>query len=340
MPAKITVIIPTYNKADYISQTIESVFNQTFTNFEILIIDDCSSDSTEVVVQKYLSEHVRYFKHTTNWGPGATFNDGIEKANTDYVTLIASDDILLPNHLSSVVKIFDENPSIEYIIPRLNVINEAGNNLGQVISPPWEDKYILLNHMFYDGNEVPSPGVAYRKKLFKRIKPFNTNLIVTHDYDLNIRAMLNTEIAILPCSTVLYRRFIDKTQNLSANSNWFVNCNTSESKFILNNYLNVPYDEMKKVFPELKNCRPENIIFEFLISVCKNPQPRLYTWAFEKLIEYFEMNNSFFYENKFNFQYRDYINLYKKNAEIIKNTKNFYIYNKLKRIIKKLFGIV
>ena len=85
----ITVIIPTYNKADFISQTIKSVLQQTYQNFEIVIIDDCSKDNTAQVVQKYLSDKIRYFRHETNWGPGATFNDGIEKANTEYVTLIA-----------------------------------------------------------------------------------------------------------------------------------------------------------------------------------------------------------------------------------------------------------
>ena len=58
MNTKITVVIPTYNKAAYISQTIESVLRQTYQDFEIIIIDDCSKDDTEVVVQKYLSDKI------------------------------------------------------------------------------------------------------------------------------------------------------------------------------------------------------------------------------------------------------------------------------------------
>ena len=112
----ITVIIPTYNKADFISQTIESVLQQTYKNFEIVIIDDCSSDNTEGVAQKYLSGKIRYFKHKTNWGPGATFNDGIKKARTEYITLIASDDILLPAHLELVINEFKKDKKIETVI--------------------------------------------------------------------------------------------------------------------------------------------------------------------------------------------------------------------------------
>ena len=111
----ITVIIPTYNKAAYISQTIESVLRQTYQDFEIIIIDDCSKDDTELVVQKYLSEKIRYFKHAQNWGPGATFNDGIKKARTEYVTLIASDDVLLPAHLELVINEFKKDKKTECV---------------------------------------------------------------------------------------------------------------------------------------------------------------------------------------------------------------------------------
>ncbi|WP_253687991.1 glycosyltransferase family A protein [Treponema sp. OMZ 792] len=137
MNAEITVVIPTYNKAAYISQTIESVLKQTYQDFEIVIVDDCSQDDTELVVQEYLSDRIRYFKHLRNWGPGATFNDGIEKANTEYVTLIASDDILLPNHLEQVMLQFKKDDLVETVFPKLKVIDENGNDLNEVIEQPF-----------------------------------------------------------------------------------------------------------------------------------------------------------------------------------------------------------
>ena len=169
MKTKITVVIPTYNKAAYISQTIESVLRQTYQDFEIIIIDDCSKDDTELVVQKYLSEKIRYFKHAQNWGPGATFNDGIKKARTEYVTLIASDDILLPAHLELVINEFKKDKKIETVFSKLQVIDENNNYLNKIQEPPYIDKYKLLNTLFYIENRIPSPGIAFKKSLFVKI---------------------------------------------------------------------------------------------------------------------------------------------------------------------------
>jgi len=80
MPAAVSVIIPTYNQADYIEQSIKSVLSQTEQNYEIIIMDGCSCDSTKEIVQKYVSDKIRYFCHDKNLGPGKTFNDGLAKA--------------------------------------------------------------------------------------------------------------------------------------------------------------------------------------------------------------------------------------------------------------------
>lgn len=338
MNEKITVVIPTYNKAEYIEKTIESVFSQTYTDWEIVIADDCSSDNTEVVVKKYLSEKIRYFKHSTNWGPGATFNDGIKKANSEYVTLIASDDVLLPNHLELVMKEFKKN-AVEVVFPCLKVIDEKNRNLKQTIYPPLDDKYKLLNHLFYKGNDVPSPCVAFKKNIFEKIPAFNPELILMHDYDLNVRLLIHCETVNLSEATVLYRRFSDN-KNLSGDNNWYKVCHKAETKSVFDNYLNLQYAEMQKVFPQLQNCTEEEIIFKFLVDTCKHKTERLSSWAFERLISYLENNQNVFKDNIFNFQYKDYINLYKLHAKnIIGTTHKQKLFNDAKTIIKKLFGL-
>lgn len=336
----ITVIIPTYNKADFISQTIESVLQQTYKNFEIVIIDDCSSDNTEHVVQKYLSGKIRYFKHKTNWGPGETFNDGIKKARTEYITLIASDDILLPAHLELVINEFKKDKKIETVFSKLQVIDENNNYLNKIQEPPYIDKYKLLNTLFYIENRIPSPGIAFKKSLFNKTKMFNPNLILMHDYDLNIRCMMYGEIAVLPEPTVLYRRFSDNC-NLSGDNNWYAYCHTAENNIILDNYLNLTYTDMIKTFPDLESCLEKDIKFKFIAKTCKNEQKRLSEWAFEKLIEYLNTHPDFFCNNDLNFQYKDYIDLYKAHAEknIIKLTHKQKLFKMMKDTAKMPFGV-
>ena len=340
MKEPITVIIPTYNKADFISQTIESILRQTYQNFEVVIIDDCSKDNTAQVAQKYLSDKIRYFRHETNWGPGATFNDGIEKANTEYVTLIASDDVLLPYHLEYVLNEFKKDNTIETVFPKLKVIDENGKDLNKTITQPFFDKYKMLNQLFYEGNDIPSPGVAFKKTLFEKVPAYNQNLIMMHDYDLNVRCLIHGKTGTVEKPSVLYRRFSDYTVNLSGDVKWLSRCHAAESKIVLDNYLTLAYDDMQRVFPQLKNFMQEEIVFRFLTETCQNTDSRLSSWAFERLIDYFDRNPEFFRKGAFHFQYKDYINLYKKNARnIVGATHKQKLYNDMKKIIKRIFGL-
>ena len=342
MNTKITVVIPTYNKAAYISQTIESVLRQTYQDFEIIIIDDCSKDDTELVVQKYLSDKIHYFKHTRNWGPGATFNDGIEKSNTEYITLIASDDVLLPNHLEVIMSEFKKDISLYVVFPNTRIIDEKNIVIDEPshIMSSCDDIYVALNRLFYEGNYISSPGISFKKELFKRIKPFNPNLIQTHDYDLNVRCLINSKVAFLNDITVLYRRFSTNLENLSGTTPWLYTCYDIEVGFVFDNYLCLSYEMMQRVFPHLSHYTEDEIKFRFLIDSCKNPKNEISSWAFKNLINFLDERPDFFNDNYYGFEYKDYINLYKTNIQI--SNKNFYrkeLFHRMKVIVKKILGI-
>lgn len=336
----ITIIIPTYNKADFISQTIESALNQTYSDYKILVVDDCSSDGTDLIVKKYISDKLRYIRHEKNLGPSVTYNDGILMSDSKYVTILDNDDILLPNHLELIMQEFKKDEHLDVVFSRLAVIDENNNYLNKIQEPPFADKYKLLNILFYIENRIPSPGIAFRKSLFNKIAMFNPNLILMHDYDLNIRCMMHGEIAVLPEPTVLYRRF-SNNRNLSSNNNWYTYCHTAENKIVLDNYLNLTYDDMIKTFPELESCLEKDIKFKFIAETCKNKQKRLSEWAFEKLIEYLNADPDFFCNNDLNFQYKDYIELYKLHAEknAVKLTHKQKLFKLVKDSTKRLFGV-
>ena len=336
----ITIIIPTYNKADFISQTIESALNQTYSDYKILVVDDCSSDGTDLIVKKYISDKLRYIRHEKNLGPSVTYNDGILMSDSKYVTILDNDDILLPNHLELIMQEFKKDEHLDVVFSRLAVIDENNNCLNKIQEPPFADKYKLLNILFYIENRIPSPGISFRKSLFNKIAMFNPNLILMHDYDLNIRCMMHGEIAVLPEPTVLYRRF-SNNRNLSSNNNWYTYCHTAENKIVLDNYLNLTYADMIKTFPDLENCSEKDIKFKFISETCKNKQKRLSEWAFEKLLEYLNADPDFFCNNDLNFQYKDYIELYKLHAEknAVKLTHKQKLFKLIKDSTKRLFGV-
>ncbi len=104
---RVSVIIPTYNRADKLPRSIESVLDQTLEDFELLVVDDGSTDATEAVVTGYDDPRVKYIPHEVNRGASAARNTGIEYAEGDYIALLDSDDEFTPEKLERQVELLD-----------------------------------------------------------------------------------------------------------------------------------------------------------------------------------------------------------------------------------------
>lgn len=106
MSGLVSIITPSYNSAKYIAETIQSVQNQSYDNWEMIIIDDCSSDNTEEIVKEIQKTDTRihFFKLNQNSGSGIARNKGIEKASGDYMTFIDSDDIWFPKFIQNSIE--------------------------------------------------------------------------------------------------------------------------------------------------------------------------------------------------------------------------------------------
>jgi glycosyltransferase involved in cell wall biosynthesis len=122
---KVSVCIPTYNYAEYISFAVESVLNQTFQDFELIILDDCSSDGTQEVVQKYLTdERIIFEVNSVNLGLPGNWNRCIEKARGKYIKFILADDMFASSDaLARMVSVLDSNPEISIVASARNIID-------------------------------------------------------------------------------------------------------------------------------------------------------------------------------------------------------------------------
>src|SRR3990172_6722546 len=111
-----TVVIPTYNRAEFVVQAVSSVLAQTFIDFEALVIDDGSTDKTREKIEEQFSaeKRVTYFRQE-NSERGAARNNGIRKARGQYITFLDSDDLLHPGHLASLKKAIDTHPSVRLL---------------------------------------------------------------------------------------------------------------------------------------------------------------------------------------------------------------------------------
>ncbi|RYE41354.1 MAG: glycosyltransferase [Sphingobacteriales bacterium] len=116
MQPKISVLIPTYNYAHYLDETIQSVLNQTFTDFELVVVDNHSTDNTSEVVQKYLSDpRVSYHINPSNIGLVPNWNKCVSYARTEYVKMICADDKIHPEMLSKYYEVMESHPNVSLI---------------------------------------------------------------------------------------------------------------------------------------------------------------------------------------------------------------------------------
>ena len=123
--SKVSIIIATYNRAALLPRAIKSVLAQTFTDYELIIVDDCSSDDTWEIVGDFTDPRIRVFRHETNRGAAATRNTGIARARGEYITFLDDDDECTPNRLADQVSVLDTNPDVGMVYGWIEEINDA-----------------------------------------------------------------------------------------------------------------------------------------------------------------------------------------------------------------------
>lgn len=164
-PVFFSVIVPTYNRAHLIKKTIFSVISQTYPHFEIIVVDDGSTDDTKIVVQSIPDHRVKYF-WKNNEERGAARNFGVSKAKGDYVTFLDSDDLFYKNHLIEAAKLVeDKKPNVFHLAYE---IRDTQNHLIASL-----DRRIgSLNEKILEGNSLSCMGVFLKQDIALR-HPFN-----------------------------------------------------------------------------------------------------------------------------------------------------------------------
>jgi len=200
----VSVIVTTFNRADLIGETIESILNQTYTNFELIIVDDGSTDNTEGVVKKYNDKKIQYIK-TGNWGgPAHPRNIGIKKAKGEYIAFCDDDDLWYPQKLEKQIQFLSNNDIIG-VGSNTESIGDTTyfhNRNGKVA----KKTKILDFQDIIKGQNVPLSSLVVVNSEVRYSE--DEDLIYVEDWDYQIRLTINgKKIALLPEVLVKYRRF-------------------------------------------------------------------------------------------------------------------------------------
>ena len=200
-PHLVSVIIPCYNQARFLVEAIESVFTQTSTHYEIIVVDDGSSDDTATVAKSF--EGVRCLSQK-NLGLAAARNAGLRAVNGGYVVFLDADDRLLPNALEDGVAALESHPTCAFAYGHVRLIASDGSALS---SPP--QTAILADHYFelLRHNFIWSPGaVIYRRAVFEAVGHFNSLVNSSADFDLNARIARLFPVCCTDTVIMEYRR--------------------------------------------------------------------------------------------------------------------------------------
>lgn len=190
----ISVIVATYQRANYLRTTLESIFDQTYGDLEVIVIDDGSTDNTQAVVESFAE--CRYF-YQENRGVSHAKNLGVQYADGEYVSFLDSDDYWHPEKLGRQIDFFADNPETELLF------SHAVQFITEEISE--EDK----SKLYCPSTPVPaqvSSTLLTLKETFNKVGGFNQDLAVSVEVDWYLRAKsLGLKIEILP-DVLLYRR--------------------------------------------------------------------------------------------------------------------------------------
>ena len=150
-----SIIIPTYNRADFIGKTIQSFLNQTYANLEIIVVDDGSTDNTEEIIKAFKNPKINYYKKE-NAERGAARNFGTQKAKGDYINFFDSDDIAYPNHLEIALELINKNKPDAFAVHY--DLKNAQNKIVRVSDP-----YNNINQQLINGNLLNCNSVFLKK---------------------------------------------------------------------------------------------------------------------------------------------------------------------------------
>ncbi|MGI9534323.1 MAG: glycosyltransferase family 2 protein [Thermodesulfobacteriota bacterium] len=216
---KISVIMPAYNHEKFIGEAIESVLNQSFKDFEFIIINDGSTDNSEKITKKYEDRRIKYFKQKNRDAP-YTINKGISLAKGKYISIINSDDKYEANRLKNLIEIAEDG-GYQFIFSDIVFIDEFSNeirnsgysvvNWSERVKNRYSKCKSLLHTLLLGNISFTTSNFFFNKKIIKDVGEFSTNRY-THDYDFLLRTLskFNDKVLYLKDNKYLYYRIHEK----------------------------------------------------------------------------------------------------------------------------------
>jgi glycosyltransferase involved in cell wall biosynthesis len=207
----VSIILPTYNGAAYLREAIDSCLAQTYANWELIVVDDCSVDTTPQIIADYVARdaRIRSIRHEINRKLPEALNTGHIASKGSYISWTSDDNRLLPTALEEMLTFLQHNPEVALVYADCMVIDENGRFVQNYPSQP-ASALAYLNAV--------GPCFLYRRSVYQAVGAYDTGLLLAEDYDYWLRIYRQFEIAPLHRVLYEYRRHGQSLTNTAAGS--------------------------------------------------------------------------------------------------------------------------
>ena len=241
MSKKVSIILPVYNGAKCVANSIDSVLSQTYENFELVVVNDCSTDNTLDILNEYAKKdsRVKVFTNEVNKKLPRTLNAGFEKATGEYLTWTSDDNMYRPEAIAQMVQFLDENPEVGLVYCDMTVRNELGDEIKEEerVAAPVKDLRL---------RSICGACFMYRSEVAAKAGDYDPDLFLAEDYEYWIRISKNAKIAPLHKNLYIYRL---QGQSLTGSLKWE----------------RIKAQKLKVI----------NLHFDYLYSLCENEEDKI-----------------------------------------------------------------
>jgi len=211
----VSVIMPAYNASEYIAKAIESILIQNYRNFELVVVDDGSTDNTKEIATWFNEDIIKYF-YKVNGGPSSARNLAISKARGHYIIPLDADDLMTTDFISKHLQEFEKHPEADLVYCDDYLVDQNDKPIRIIKRTEYKDRKLLIRDLFRSGYPIVPFRTCIRRSVFDKIGFFDENLRIGEDYDM-MRRFVKHGLKIHHLPSALYLRRMTEN-SLSRNS--------------------------------------------------------------------------------------------------------------------------
>ncbi len=252
---KVSVIISTYNHAKYVEECVQSVLDQTFDDFELIIVNNGSTDETSIVLQKFNDPRIKLFNLKINMGAGAGFAYAAERASGEFIAPLSSDDVFEPTKLMKQVGSLNTHKKCAAVFSYPSFIDEYGIPITHTLHKDATVFFVenrgrkeWLHYFFYNGNCLCFPSALIRRDIYHKLQP-DPRLRQLSDFDMWVNLALRHDLHIIQEQLVRFR-VRDGLANESAARMDVIIRDAWERSIVLSRYKKLTPLEFSMIFKE------------------------------------------------------------------------------------------